>query len=145
MLEFFVIGNVVYIMKDHNYESLWKHFIKKGIKTKCKATDLAEGFKSQTIMLYAVFVHGKEHMDRVMDKWKLDKDDDKVNDLIIKLGATKYGKLIEELIYQEITMQNVLSILQICLVLIRRVQFTENHQLIREFLNENPEMPIVEL
>ncbi len=145
MLEFFVVGNVVYIMKDHNYESLWKYFIRQGIKQKRKATDLAEAFKSQTIMLYAVFVHGKEYMDRVMDKWKIDNDDDKVNDIIVKLGATKYGKLIEELIYQEITIQNVLNMLQICLLLIRRIQFTENHQLIREFLNDNPELPIVQL
>lgn len=143
MLEFFVIGNVVYIMKDHNYESLWKYFIRQGIKQKRKATDLAEAFKSQTIMLYAVFVHGKEYVDRLMDKWKKDNDDDKVNDIIVKLGATKYGKLIEELIYQEITIQNVLNMLQVCLLLIRRIQFTENHQLIREFLNDNPELPIV--
>ncbi len=145
MLEFFVIGNIVYIMKDHDYLSLWKHFIREGIKQKRKATDLAEAFKSQTIMLYAVFVHGKDHMDRVMDKWKIDKDDDKVHDLIVKLSVTRYGKLIEELIFQEITMQNVLNIIQLCLVIIRRVQFTENHQLIREFLNDNPELPIVQL
>lgn len=145
MLEFFTIGNTVYIMKDHNYESLWKYFIRQGIKQRKKATDLAEAFKSQTIMLYAIFVHGKNHMDRVMDKWKMDQDDDKVNDLIVQLGATRYGKLIEELIFQEVTLQNVLYMIQVCLVIIRRVQFTENHKLIREFLNENPEIPIVQL
>lgn len=145
MLEFFVLNNTVYIIKDNQYEKLWKYFIQQGIKYGNKATDLAETFKSQTIMLYAIFVHGKEQMDKLMDTWKVTKNDDPVNDMIISLGKTRHGNLIEQLIFQEITMQNVLYILQVCLEIIRKVQFTHNHKLIREFTNENPHIKIIEL
>lgn len=145
MLEFFVINNTVYIMKNSNYDSLWKHFIKQGIKTNTKATYLVEKFKSQTIMLYSMFVHGKDKMDELMEEWKKNKDDDKVNKMIVELKNTKYGFLIEELIYEDVTIKNVLHIIKVCIMIIRNVQYTNDHNIIREFLNDNPHVSIIEL
>jgi hypothetical protein len=136
---------MVYIMKDNNYESLWKHFIKKSIKLNRKATDLMETFKSQTIMIYAVYIHGTEKIDALMTEWKKTNDDDQVNDMIIELQNTKYGNLIKELIFQEVTLKNVLYMIYICVEIIRKVQYTNDHILIREFLNDNPNLSLIEL
>jgi hypothetical protein len=132
-------------MKNDNYDSLWKHFIKQGIKMNTKATNLVETFKSQTIMLYSIFVHGKDKMDALMEEWKKIKDDDKVNQMIVELQNTKYGYLIEELIFEDVTLKNVLHIIQVCIEIIRKVQYTNDHKLISEFLNDNPQIKIVEL
>jgi predicted RNA-binding protein with EMAP domain len=84
-------------------------------------------------------------MDALMEEWKKIKDDDKVNKIIVELQNTKYGYLIEELIFEDVTLKNVLHIIQVCIEIIRKVQYTNDHKLISEFLNDNPQIKIVEL
>ena len=145
MLEFFIVQNTVYIIKDDNYASLWKYFIKKGIKEGKLAIKLMEEFKSHVIMIYAIFIHGKDHMSKVMDEWKITKDDNKVNELLCLLSNTRHGNLIDELVFNEFTVQNVLYMIQVCLEVLRKVQYTRDHKLVREFLNENSDIKIIEL
>lgn len=145
MLEFFVIHTTVYIIADEDYSALWKFFIKEGIKTGKKSLVLMEKFKSHVIMIYSIYIHGKEKMDKVMDEWKIIKNDDTVNELISQLSNTIYGNLIEELIFNEITIKNVIYMIHVCLELIRKIQYTRDHKLIREFLNDNPEYKIIKV
>lgn len=145
MLEFFILQNTVYIMKDNDYSSLWKYFIKKSIKTGDKAIQFMEEFKSHTIMLYCIYVHGKPTMDKVMDEWKQTKEDDTVNELILQLEHTTYGYLIKELMFTDVTIKNVMYMIEVCLEMIRKIQYTKEHKLVREFLNTNPDINIVQL
>lgn len=145
MLEFFVIHSTVYIIADEDYNALWKHFIKEGIKHGKKSLELMDTFKSHVIMMYAMYIHGTEKMNVVMNEWKATRDDYDINNLLVQLSKTRYGNLIEQLIFNDINIKNVMFMIQICLELIRKIQITKDYKLIRAFLNDHPDHRIVKV
>lgn len=112
--EVFYLNKLTYTQK---YQFIWRRIVELSIKNNTNALDDFNSFRTGVIFGYAKSIFGEEYFNK-------NDGPEQIRKKINLLSQSPQGHIIEQLIYDKVTIKNVLKMSELCLELLRTYQNT---------------------